>query len=164
MRRMAMNLVHNALRYTESGTVLVACRNIAGGQSIRLEVWDSGVGISAEHQTDIFKEFYQVGNSARDRAYGLGLGLNIVQESSPLVTLRGVRILLVEDDAFARNAVTGLLESWGCQVFAGNSALAAMAAHEQPSDWDVILSDYRLADGDNGLMAIARLRAYAGGC
>ncbi|OYU43767.1 MAG: hybrid sensor histidine kinase/response regulator, partial [Burkholderiales bacterium PBB4] len=85
LRRMVMNLVHNALRYTESGTVWVACRGTAQGQSIRLEVWDSGVGISAEHQTDIFKEFYQVGNSARDRAYGLGLGLNIVQRSAALL-------------------------------------------------------------------------------
>ena len=59
-------------------------------------------------------------------------------------------------------AVAGLLESWGCTVYSGSTALAAMAAHERHSDWDVILSDYRLADGDNGLLAIERLRAYAG--
>ena len=85
LHRMVMNLVHNALRYTHVGSVLVACRTSADGQAVRLEVWDSGVGISQEHQTDIFKEFYQVGNSGRDRAYGLGLGLNIVQRSAALL-------------------------------------------------------------------------------
>ena len=203
LHRMVMNLVHNALRYTDAGSVLVACRISADGQVARLEVWDSGVGISLEHQTDIFREFYQVGNSGRDRAYGLGLGLNIVQRSAALlghqlrvrsapgrgsrfsislpraeptgvateaatneaaaiVSLEGTRVLLIEDDAFARTAVVELLESWGCTVFAGHTALAAMAAHEQHADWDVILSDYRLSAGDNGLLAIERLRAYAG--
>ncbi|OYT93016.1 MAG: hybrid sensor histidine kinase/response regulator [Burkholderiales bacterium PBB3] len=203
LHRMVMNLVHNALRYTDLGSVLVACRLSADGQIARLEVWDSGVGISLEHQTDIFREFYQVGNSGRDRAYGLGLGLNIVQRSATLlghqlsvksapgrgsrfsislpraesaglaaeavgheapaiVSLQGTRVLLIEDDAFARTAVVELLESWGCTVYAGHTALAAMAAHERHGDWDVILSDYRLSSGDNGLLAIERLRAYAG--
>lgn len=202
LHRIVMNLVHNALRYTETGTVLVACRLVEEGTSVRLEVWDSGVGISPEHQADIFKEFYQVGNTGRDRAYGLGLGLNIVERSASLlahtldlrsapgrgsrfsitlphtsdaaplpeaaaeptalVTLAGTRVLLIEDDAYARTAVTGLLESWGCTVYSGPTTLAAMAAHARHSDWDVILSDYRLADGDNGLLAIERLRAYAG--
>jgi signal transduction histidine kinase/CheY-like chemotaxis protein len=202
LHRILMNLVHNAVRYTDVGTVLVACRLTGKGGSVRLEVWDSGVGISSEHQADIFKEFYQVGNSGRDRAYGLGLGLNIVErsaallghpldlrsapgygsrfaitlprtkaltelpqavaEATALVTLAGTRVLLIEDDSSARVAVTGLLESWGCTVYSGPTALAAMAAHERHHDWDVILSDYRLSDGDNGLLAIERLRAYAG--
>lgn len=204
LHRIVLNLVHNALRYTDSGTVLVACRLTGGGSQVRLEVWDSGVGISQEHQEDIFKEFYQVGNAGRDRAYGLGLGLNIVERSAsllghpldlrsalghgsrfsitmprtsvpasvpdasgpaepaPLVTLAGTRVLLVEDDTAARTAVTGLLESWGCTVFGGPNTLAAMAVHDRPEDWDVIVSDYRLSDGDNGLLAIERLRAYAG--
>ena len=202
LHRIVMNLVHNALRYTPVGTVLVACRSVKAGASARLEVWDSGVGISPEHQADIFKEFYQVGNTGRDRAYGLGLGLNIVERSasllghpldlrsasgrgsrftmtmprispdSPLpaaaveptalVTLAGTRILLIEDDANARLAITSLLESWGCTVYGGSTTLEALAAHARHSDWDVIVSDFRLADDDNGLLAITRLRAYAG--
>ena len=201
LQRIVMNLVHNALRYTEKGTILVACRPTADGLNVRLEVWDSGVGISPEHQESIFKEFYQVENTARDRAQGMGLGLSIVQRSAALlkhplmlrsslghgsrftitlprteaplsavevlvdppvmVSLAGTRVLLVEDDTNARLAVGELLESWGCTVYAGASALTAMAMHERHSDWDVILSDYRLGDGDNGLAVVARLRAYA---
>jgi len=71
------NLVSNAIRYTEQGGVLVACR--ARGEQVLLEVWDTGIGIEpAQHQA-IFSEFHQLGNAERDRRKGLGLGLAIAQ-------------------------------------------------------------------------------------
>jgi len=71
------NLVSNAIRYTEEGGVLVACR--ARGEQMLLEVWDTGIGIEpAQHQA-IFREFHQLGNAERDRRKGLGLGLAIAQ-------------------------------------------------------------------------------------
>lgn len=71
------NLVSNAIRYTERGGVLVACR--ARGEQVVLEVWDTGIGIEpAQHQA-IFREFHQLGNAERDRRKGLGLGLAIAQ-------------------------------------------------------------------------------------
>ncbi|KWT97537.1 MULTISPECIES: hybrid sensor histidine kinase/response regulator [unclassified Variovorax] len=71
------NLVSNAIRYTEQGGVLVACR--ARGEQVLLEVWDTGIGIEpAQHQA-IFREFHQLGNAERDRRKGLGLGLAIAQ-------------------------------------------------------------------------------------
>jgi signal transduction histidine kinase/CheY-like chemotaxis protein len=83
--RILLNLVGNALRYTERGGVLVACRLIGGGQYARIEIWDTGVGIANEHKNDVFKEFFQVANAARDRNKGLGLGLNIVQRTCALL-------------------------------------------------------------------------------
>jgi signal transduction histidine kinase/ActR/RegA family two-component response regulator len=85
LQRMLLNLVINAIRYTEHGTVLVACRPEAGGKRVRIEVWDSGIGIAPEHHEDIFKEFYQLTKLAGDRNFGLGLGLNIVQRSALLL-------------------------------------------------------------------------------
>lgn len=85
LQRMVMNLAHNALRYTPQGSVLVRCRKINNGTHVRIDIMDSGVGIAPEHQSDIFREFFQVGNAARDRAQGLGLGLNIVQRSARLL-------------------------------------------------------------------------------
>lgn len=85
LQRMVMNLANNALRYTHTGTVLVRCRKVHQGSSVRIDVMDSGVGIAPEHQSDIFREFFQVGNAARDRTQGLGLGLNIVQRSARLL-------------------------------------------------------------------------------
>ncbi|RKP47600.1 ATP-binding response regulator [Trinickia fusca] len=69
------NLIANAIRYTESGGVLVACRR-RDGQGV-LEVWDTGIGIPPEQHREIFLEFHQLGNPERDRRKGLGLGLAI---------------------------------------------------------------------------------------
>lgn len=75
--RVLSNLVSNALRYTESGGVVVACRKRGGKASI--EVWDTGIGIAHEQRERIFEEFYQINNPARDRSRGLGLGLATVR-------------------------------------------------------------------------------------
>lgn len=71
------NLISNAIRYTESGGIMVACRK--RGQFCTLEVYDTGIGIESVHHNDIFREFYQVNNPERDRRKGLGLGLSIVK-------------------------------------------------------------------------------------
>lgn len=71
------NLVSNAIRYTENGGVLVACR--ARGDELLLEVWDTGIGIEPAQHHEIFREFHQLGNAERDRRKGLGLGLAIAQ-------------------------------------------------------------------------------------
>ncbi len=70
------NLVSNAIRYTDSGGLLVACRQRYG--HVSLEVWDTGIGIESKHQHEVFREFHQLGNPERDRRKGLGLGLSIV--------------------------------------------------------------------------------------
>jgi len=77
LERVLANLVQNALRYTREGGVLVAARRHR--QGIALEVWDTGVGIPADQQEMIFREFYQIDNPERDRGRGLGMGLAIVQ-------------------------------------------------------------------------------------
>ena len=75
--RILQNLVENALRYTSQGRILVGCRR--RGAVLRIEVWDTGIGIPANQQEDIFQEFVQVGNASRDRDQGLGLGLAVVR-------------------------------------------------------------------------------------
>jgi len=70
------NLVSNAIRYTERGGVLVTCRR--RGQQAVMEVWDTGIGIESSQQSEVFREFHQLGNPERDRRKGLGLGLAIV--------------------------------------------------------------------------------------
>lgn len=69
------NLVSNAIRYTERGGVLVACRQ-RSSQAV-IEIWDTGIGIAPEYQQEVFREFHQLGNPERDRHKGLGLGLAI---------------------------------------------------------------------------------------
>ena len=77
LEQMIRNLLWNAVKYTPHGKILLGCRR--RGDKLRLEVWDTGMGIPAEHLQAIFEEFHQVDNPARERGLGLGLGLAIVQ-------------------------------------------------------------------------------------
>ena len=77
------NLLVNAMKYTERGKVLLGCRR--RGNRLRIEVWDTGIGIPAGQLEAIFEEFHQLDNAARERSRGLGLGLSIVQRISDLM-------------------------------------------------------------------------------
>jgi PAS domain S-box-containing protein len=80
------NLVSNAIKYTRAGSVELRCENC--GPHLRIEVRDSGVGISAEQLPHIFEEFYQVGVSPNSSREGYGLGLSIVQRIARLLDLK----------------------------------------------------------------------------
>ena len=86
VERIVRNLVSNAIRYSEDGTVLVGCRRRA--DKVLLQVWDTGPGIAPEQQARIFEEFYQVpasGPSTTGQRKGLGLGLAIVKRLAELI-------------------------------------------------------------------------------
>lgn len=203
LHRILLNLVVNALRYTLSGGVLLACRVSADGRRARIEVWDSGIGIASQHHESIFKEFYQVGNAERDRSKGLGLGLAIVARKAQLLghrvqicsrpgqgtrfsvevplappgtavdrrftlrpatfdNLEGLRVLVIEDDILAREGLVSLLAGWGVLVGVAEGLVTARQQMENGATPDVIVSDYRLRDGENGIEVIRQLRAVAG--
>lgn len=204
LQRIVLNLVSNAVRYTQQGSVLVTCRASRQKGVARIEVWDSGMGIAPEHHQLIFKEFFQVSKQEQDRSKGMGLGLNIVERTAhllghtlsvrsslgqgsrftvvlPLVnavpaippgraqpgavvnSLEGLRVLMIEDDELARQAMASLLASWGCVVIPADSQGAALRETLAQGLPDVIISDYQLNDGENGLAAIAAVRALPGG-
>ena len=76
--RILQNLVGNAIKYTNQGRVLVGCRH--EGSRIRIEVHDTGVGISESGQKLIFKEFQRL-NTGTQNVPGIGLGLSIVERA-----------------------------------------------------------------------------------
>lgn len=209
VERILRNLVSNAIRYTNDGSVLVSCRRRDG--HLLLQVWDTGVGIREREQDHIFEEFYQVPYSealSPQQRKGLGLGLAIVKRLAELVnapltlrsesgrgsvfslqlppgkaprargpsdvsgkaplglTLDDKFIVVVEDEPSVRGGLEVLLKGWGAQVvsfetvLASSSwALAADAAAQRP---DLLIVDYRLEQGRNGVEAIQALRARFG--
>src|SRR5206468_1232797 len=76
LRRLLQNLVSNAIKYTPRGRVLVGCRRRRG--RLRIEVWDTGLGIPRSKKQAVFKEFHRLDQGAKV-ARGLGLGLSIVE-------------------------------------------------------------------------------------
>lgn len=190
------NLIANAIKYTPSGTVLVAAR--PAGQGYKIQVWDTGVGISDEHRVHIFEEYFQVDNPQRDRGRGLGLGLAIVKRLSELLNLqlacrsrvgkgtvmeiwlpqavlrpspvnagesdssslsmRGARIVLVEDSEEVGAAMVAWLRHFGAKVEHYTNAEDALA-DPGTARADLVLSDNRLSGGMSGLELLNRLRA-----
>lgn len=83
LKTILRNLLVNALKYCRQGRILVSLRK--RGKRALIQVWDTGIGMSAHHVKRIFEEFYQIGNEERDSAKGLGLGLSIVKRLSTLI-------------------------------------------------------------------------------
>lgn len=193
------NLVSNAIRYTERGGVLVACR--CKHNEAVLEVWDTGIGIAASQKREIFREFHQLGNPERDRRKGLGLGLAIVQGLArklghvlslnsvpgrgsvfrlglPIVTeatstldsqalkskpadLRGLQVLVIDDDEAVRAGMALLLRCWGCVVNVAETIQQGLEVARRQAP-DLVVSDYRLREQQSGLDAILALRVLIG--
>jgi PAS domain S-box-containing protein len=192
LHRMLGNLVANAIRYTEKGGILIACRRHQGKAWV--EVWDTGIGIAASDQGIIFEEFRQLGDDSRRR--GSGLGLAIVARTAELLGLAlRVRSRPGFGSMFAVELPPGrsLLPASAAAVGPGRPArigliednpevLKALALALEEADHEVIaaastaqllerlghrspnliISDYRLADNKTGVEAIATLRARFG--
>lgn len=86
LERIVRNYLANAVRYTHEGEVKLVCTS--DGDCIRIDVIDTGTGIEAKYHEEIFREFHQLQNPARDRSKGLGLGLAIVERIARLLDHR----------------------------------------------------------------------------
>jgi len=189
-KRLLGNLIANAIKYTERGGIRIGCRRRDGKTWV--EVWDSGIGIAADKTTEIFEEFKQLGDDARNS--GSGLGLAIVAKTATLLGLeirvaswpgcgsmfavelppgrqqapvapaphgvvcRSLRVALVEDNTMVRQAFAHALKEAGHQVIAAASG-AALLAQLDGVPPDILVSDYRLAQGETGFDMIAAARA-----
>jgi signal transduction histidine kinase/CheY-like chemotaxis protein len=202
LERVLGNLIHNAIRYTQDGGIVVVARTRHDCTSI--EVWDTGIGMAEEELSKVFDEFYQVGNPGRDRSRGLGMGLAIVKR---LVLLMGHRLevasvpgrgtvfrilikateldeldsmvvaadtvpspldssrtlLLIDDEESIRVGMRDLLETWGYHVLTASNILEACTeVRRHAGVIDIVVSDLRLANGEDGIDAIERVRSVYG--
>lgn len=201
LRRILQNLASNAVRYTETGGVLVGLRQ--GKSGVRIEVWDTGPGIAPEHQERVFDEFHRL-NATANPTDGMGLGLAIVDRACRLlkhplhlrsrvgrgtcfaievpqsmapepaapsanpapggaVSFEHRIVVLIENDAALRAALTLNLENWGLDVLpAATLEEAREVLREVDIAPDAIIADYQLDHGALGTDAIKALRANHG--
>jgi signal transduction histidine kinase/CheY-like chemotaxis protein len=89
LRRLVGNLLSNAVRYTNAGSVRLEA--LAGDSTVTFTVSDTGIGIAPEQHARVFEEFVQLDNPSRERERGVGLGLSIVRK---IDTLLGARLTL----------------------------------------------------------------------
>jgi two-component system CheB/CheR fusion protein len=203
LEQMLRNLLANAIKYTKRGKILLGCRRKGG--TLRIEVRDTGIGIADADLGAIFEEYHQIGNAARQRNRGLGLGLSIVKRLGGMLkhrirvrsvvgkgssfsvevplaavasataeppTARGAAprvgaarpgtVLVVEDDEDLRNLLDRLLVQDGHRtlVAADGAEALAVLAHAPPDMLpDLVLADYNLPNGIDGLQVATKVRA-----
>ena len=83
LRQMLINLIDNAVKFTEQGRVTV--RAFARGTDVVFEVQDTGIGIAPEHLEHVFEEFWQVEQTKTRKAGGSGLGLSTTRRLAHLL-------------------------------------------------------------------------------
>ena len=86
LTRILRNFLSNACRYTDRGRVLLGARR--RGDSLRIEVWDTGRGIAADQLQSIFLEFNQLNVERAAERRGVGLGLAIVERIANMLDYR----------------------------------------------------------------------------
>ncbi|WP_109355450.1 PAS domain-containing hybrid sensor histidine kinase/response regulator [Sphingorhabdus sp. EL138] len=179
------NLVSNAVRYTENGSVSLEAKGEADAVDIRVK--DTGVGIEKAQYEKIFEEFQQVGSHIKRE--GAGLGLSISQRIAALLDtaiavesklgegsrfslrfhqvepqssaskpvksgksntseLAGRTVLYIDNDQDALDALSALLERWGCDIKTALGPDEAFEAFDQPPD--LVIFDYQLDGGWTG--------------
>jgi PAS domain S-box-containing protein len=192
LRQVILNLVGNAIKFTEKGEVAVDVSTAERGSDnvrLRFTVRDTGIGIPEDKQWEIFGAFVQADASTTRRYGGTGLGLTISSQLvemmdgrmwldsepgkgsqfhfiarfgvapeavEPLAAaardLRGLRVLVVDDNATNRQILSEILASWRMRASAVESAAAALeslrGAADRADPFDLLLTDALMPDVD----------------
>ncbi|MGF1613891.1 MAG: response regulator, partial [Gammaproteobacteria bacterium] len=204
LRQVLVNLVGNALKFTEQGEVVLRldyCLETEDTGMIRVQVRDTGLGIAAEQQARIFDAFSQVDGGSTRKYGGTGLGLAITKQLVGLMggqvgvqsapgrgstfwftarlgmqaggevglpfepgALRGVNLLIVDDNATNREILEHQMMAWGVEhdsAIGGAEALTALRhAARRNKSYQVAILDRWMPEMD-GLQLAAAIRADA---
>jgi two-component system, sensor histidine kinase and response regulator len=203
LRQVLVNLATNAIKFTEHGEVLVSVEPVDEDDhtaTVRFSVKDTGIGISDEGISRLFKSFSQVDASMTRKYGGTGLGLAISKQlvdlmggslevqseegkgsrfsftvrferksaatlrSGPhvLTSLRGRRVLVVDDNETSRRVLVAELESWGCRTAAAAGREAALDELKRAADsrkpFEAALIDMKMPGMDGSELG-ERIRA-----
>lgn len=202
LSQVLINLLANAVKFTQRGGVSLAVSRAAGGDEVRFVISDTGPGLSAQEQRRVFDAFHQVERPAGEQLGGAGLGLTITRElvtlmnglvqmrstlgvgtqvevvlpmpelaepparrhpaDEPAPCLRGLHVLVVEDDPVNTMLAVEMLSSAGADVSTVETGAAALA-HLKEHGSSVVLMDWHMPEMD-GLETTRRIRRGEAGC
>ena len=197
IRQIITNLIKNAVKFTESGEILLTVKPIEevnGRVVVRFAVKDTGIGIPEDKKDRLFQSFSQVDSSTTRRFGGTGLGLTISKNltrimngriglkskagqgstfwfslplapagnrgdtaGGPAPELRGIRVLIVDDNVTVQKALHSYLSYWNCRAeYAENGRVALQKlkdAVDTDRRFDVALVDAQLPGIDGWQLA-----------
>jgi signal transduction histidine kinase/DNA-binding response OmpR family regulator/HPt (histidine-containing phosphotransfer) domain-containing protein len=203
-RQILVNLVGNAVKFTERGEVVVQASldsRDGGVVTVRFSVRDTGIGIPREAQEKIFASFTQADGSTTRKFGGTGLGLTICRQlvemmggtirvesepgrgsdfmftvrfretaesdlttSAPRPDLKGLKVLVVDDNRTNREILEKQLYVWGLRSHGaggGDEALSLLrAAGSEGAPFDLAILDYHMPDID-GLQLAGMIKSDA---
>jgi Na+/proline symporter/CheY-like chemotaxis protein len=149
LRRLLQNLISNAIKYTPAGRVLVGVRRMRG--KLRLEVWDTGMGIPLDKQKSVFREFERLDSVGAEP--GLGLGLSIVERMARVLNCElALRSAPGKGSAFS---VTAPIAAPPPETARRDGAPAAASRQSPLVDMVVVAidNDRQIADGMRSLLS-----------
>jgi signal transduction histidine kinase/CheY-like chemotaxis protein len=201
LRQVLLNLIGNAIKFTEKGEITVGVHLIAVQDStahLQFDVKDSGIGLTAEQRARLFSAFTQADASTTRKYGGTGLGLSISKglveamggeigvesepgagstfhftaklgvqaQQRPVISLtpqlQGMRVLVVDDNAGAREIFVSMLRALKFEPQAVASGAAAIEALRQAQSegkpYGLVLMDWRMP-GMDGVEAIKLIDA-----
>jgi two-component system, sensor histidine kinase len=186
LKQIITNLLNNAIKFTDNGTITLTCltvHNTPHSAKILLQISDTGIGIPEENIETVFNSFEQAHHLSNRLFGGTGLGLSIVKnivdamggriwcesivgngsifnielelskhqeecmepvkDISETSDLKGLRVLLTEDNEFNTLVARRLLQKWKCKVSCADNGQDCLLALQE-SDFDVVLMDLQM--------------------
>jgi two-component system, sensor histidine kinase and response regulator len=196
VRQVLVNLIGNAIKFTEKGEVSLSVMVVAEDESratLRFAVTDSGIGIPLNRREQIFESFTQADGSTTRKYGGTGLGLTICRQLAGLMggeigleseegkgstfwftaefdkqvpedvvrfsipgSIRGTRVLIVDDNATNRHVLREMLRSLECiygEASGGQDALMELRrASDRNEPYEIAMLDMQMPEMDGGML------------
>jgi len=200
LNQILVNLGNNAVKFTEHGEIVLTTKMIETSDdkvTLQFSMRDTGIGMTAEQQADLFQAFSQADTSTTRKYGGTGLGLTIskrlvnmmdgeirVESESgqgttfsftadfglgkemvkkrfvPSPDLRGLKVLVVDDNATSRQIFQDILESFSFKVTlaaSGEEALEEIERADRDKPFELVIMDWKMP-GMDGIEASERIK------